>query len=179
MPISSDILGKYLSPIFVETGSNRGDGVQAAMDAGFECIYSVEVAPYCHGWCAHRFWDFRTRVHLFGMDSRKFLKWIMPRITTQVTFWLDAHFCQGEGGTVDDVPLLEELKIIRKHDVKTHRILIDDVRLMGTDDLPVSLSRVMTSLKKINPDYQITRIDSPEFKDDILVADPPPIICTP
>lgn len=179
MPISKEILERYRSPIFIETGSNRGDGIQAALDAGFECIYSVEVAPYCHGWCEHRFWDYRTKVHLYGMDSRKFLRWLLPRITTQVTFWLDAHFCQSEGGSVDDLPLLEELRIIRKFRLTNfpdwtrcqHKILIDDVRLMGTADLPVTFKKVIGALEKINPDYNIKRIDSPEFPGDILVAE--------
>lgn len=171
MPINSSILKRFLNPVFIETGTLRGEGVQAALDAGFECIYSVDISPYCHGWCEHRFWEHRTKVYLYGMDSREFLKWLMPRVTTRCTFWLDAHFCQSEGGQVDDVPLLEELKIIFNHQIENHTILIDDVRLMGTAELPVSFRKVENALRRINRNYTITRIDSPEFRDDILVAE--------
>ena len=173
MPISAEILTRFPNPIFIETGTLRGEGVQAALDAGFPCIYSVDISPYCHGWCEHRFWDFRTIVNLYRMDSRDFLKWLLPKVTVRCTFWLDAHFCQSEGGSVDDVPLLEELKIIGKHDLNNHTILIDDVRLMGTPDLPVPFKKVEKALLRINPHYTITRIDSPEFKEDVLVAELP------
>lgn len=172
MPISAEILKNYPNQVFIETGTNRGDGVQAALDAGcFECIMSTEVSPYCHGWCSHRFWDLRTKVWLFGMDSRDFLNSQLRKVTTRCTFWLDAHFCQSEGGSVDDVPLLEELKIIRGHDVSGHTILIDDARLFGTPDLTPTMKEVKRALRKINPHYRISLIDSPEFKEDILVAE--------
>ena len=174
MPLTKEILERYLNQVFVETGSNRGDGIQAALDAGFGCIYSTDISPFAHGYCTHRFWDWRDIVFLYGDDSRKFLKWFIPKLTTRCTFWLDAHFCGGEGGHRLDVPLLRELRIIRSSLLNIHTILIDDVRLMGTPDLPVSLRHVMASLKKINPDYITSRIDSPEFKDDILVAEIPP-----
>lgn len=171
MPISKEILERFHSSIFIETGSYRGDGIQSALDAGFGCIYSVEVSPFCAGWCAHRFWDWRDIVHLYEQDSREFLKWLLPKLTTQATFWLDAHYCQSEGGALDDLPLLEELKIIQEHELKAHKILIDDVRLFGTADMPVTLKKVEAALMKINPDYILTQIDSPEFPRDILVAE--------
>jgi len=171
MPISAEILKRFPNPIFIETGTLRGEGVQAALDAGFECIYSVDISAYCHGWCQHRFWDYRSKVNLYERDSRRFLKWLMPKVTTRCTFWLDAHFCFSEGGRIDDVPLLQELRIIDKHQLHTHTILIDDIRLMGTRELPVSFKKVRNALLRINPNYTITRIDSPEFKEDILVAE--------
>ena len=171
MPISKQILERYLNAVFVETGTNRGEGVQAALDAGFTCIYSTEIAPYCHGWCDHRFWDVRDKVFLFGLDSREFLRKILPRVNSPVTFWLDAHFCESEGGSRDDVPLLEELKIISEHHINFHTILIDDVRLMGTPHLPVKLKKVKGILKRINPMYTIHTIDSSEFPGDIIVAE--------
>lgn len=179
MPISANILKQYPNTVFIETGTNRGEGVQAALDAHcFDCIMSTEISLYCQGWCAHRFWDLRTKVWLFGLDSRDFLWQQLPKITTRCTFWLDAHFCDSEGGSPEDVPLLEELYTIRSHAVKNHTILIDDVRLMGTPKLETSLKRVTDALLKINKDYTITRIDSPEFENDILVAELKPLCMT-
>lgn len=171
MPISKEILEQFPNKAFIETGTHRGDGVQAALDANcFQCIYSVELLPYNQGWCAHRFWNLRDRVWLFSGDSRKFLDQILPNITSPCTFWLDAHCCEGEVEDYKQVPLIGELKRIYQHGIKEHTILIDDVRLMGTPHLNVSLERVKRALRLINNGYTIERIDSPEFKNDILVA---------
>ena len=32
MPITNDVLKKYLNPVFIETGSGMGDGIRAALD---------------------------------------------------------------------------------------------------------------------------------------------------
>jgi len=42
MPIAFD-LKQFLNPVFIETGLWRGHGVVAAIHAGFEKIYSIEV----------------------------------------------------------------------------------------------------------------------------------------
>jgi len=170
MPISSEILRRYFSSVFVETGTFKGEGVQAALDAGFDCIYTVEVDPFCSGYCLRRFEDRAIRVHLHRGDSREFLRDFLPHLTTRATFWLDSHYCGAEGGQIDDVPLLAELALIREHLLRIHHILIDDVRLMGTPDLPVRFKEVRRALRRINPDYQMKLIDSPEFHKDILVA---------
>ena len=171
MPISKEILETFPNKAFIETGTHRGDGVQAALDANcFKVIYSVELLPYGQGWCAHRFWDLRDRVWLFGGDSREFLKQILPKITSPCTFWLDAHCCEGDVEDYKKAPLMGELKQIYEHSINTHIILIDDVRIMGTPHLDVSLDRVTRALRAINNDYIIDRIDSVDFPDDILVA---------
>ena len=33
---------KYLNPVFIETGSLQGKGIQAAIDAGFQKVISIE-----------------------------------------------------------------------------------------------------------------------------------------
>lgn len=173
MPISKEILERYPNVVFIETGTNHGDGVQAALDADcFNQIYSVELSLFGFGWCSHRFWDLREKVWLFQGDSREFLAKTLPDITSRSTFWLDAHFCDGDAGDPNDVPLMGELKRIYDHPIKEHTILIDDIRLMGSPSLNVSLSRVTRCLRMINPDYIIERINSPEFENDILVARP-------
>lgn len=170
MPLSSDILAAYPNQVFIETGTHHGDGVQCALDAGFPCIYSVELSQFAFGYCTHRFLEQQDKVHLYQGDSRKFLKGILPTVTTRVTFWLDAHFCGSDAGTQDDVPLMDELRWIARHEIYSHTILIDDVRLMGTRELFVRLDEVVGKLKMINYRYKISRIASLEFADDILVA---------
>jgi len=176
LPTPKLFLKNYLTPVFIETGSHRGDGIQHALDAGFVCVYSVDISPFAYGWCSHRFVEQRDKVALHLCDSREFLQTLLPKISCRCTFWIDAHWCGGndemggqDGGTETDIPMLDELRVIADHGVKDHIILIDDVRLMGTDDYPPR-KLVLNVLKGINPDYDISFHDSDDFASDILVA---------
>lgn len=185
MPIG--FLTPYVTTIFVETGTHRGDGVAEALDAGFSCIYSCDVSHFAYGWCSHRFREHTDIVHLLLQDSRSFLQDRVGRpapepgkfitdLGQKTTFWLDAHWCGGngevggaDGGTDEDHPLLEELRIIGEHPLKNHTLLIDDVRMFSTPSWP-ALGEVREAIFKINPNYQIEYRDGLEFSDDILVA---------
>jgi len=163
-------MAAYRNQVFIETGSHRGDGIQAALDAGFKCVYSTEINPIDFGWCSCRFEKFGTKVHLFNSDSRQFLRDLLPQVTTRCTFWLDAHACGSGGGDVEDCPLLEELALIAMHEIKEHTILIDDVRLFGSE-LP-TLGEVKAALFNIRSPHDISFVNSSDYIDDILVAKP-------
>jgi hypothetical protein len=51
-------------------------------------------------------------------------------------FWLDAHPCTDRSATDAPVPLLSELAAIAAHPVAGHVILVDDMRLMGSEGFP-------------------------------------------
>jgi hypothetical protein len=168
IPRPKPFLVGYRNQVFIETGSHHGDGIQAALDAGFKCVYSTELNLFDYGWCACRFEKQMTKVHLFNRDSRQFLRDLLPGVTTRCTFWLDAHECGSGGGDSKDCPLTEELLLISLHEIKDHTILIDDVRLFGSE-LP-ALDEVKMALTRINPDFEITFVNSSEYINDILVA---------
>jgi hypothetical protein len=174
MPLPKPVyfLEAYSNAIFIETGSHQGDGIQQALDAGFECIYSVELSPTDFGFCTHRFRNRRDKVHLVNEDSRQFLESLVPTVTTQITFWLDAHECGSGSGSAEDCPLWAELRCIAAHPIKHHTILIDDVRLFGSPSWP-SKVQVETLLREINRRYTITYRDSADYGADILCATPP------
>lgn len=163
MPLPDGFLERFRAAVFVETGSHRGDGIAAAIRVGFEAIFSVDVSPFAFGWCCHRFERLRTQVHLYCGDSAEFLaKTIGPILTTPVVFWLDAHWCGGEGemdgregGTRADVPLLRELAVISSFPITTHTILIDDVNHFGVEPEFPTKDQVVSMLQKINPHYRI------------------------
>jgi hypothetical protein len=74
------------------------------------------------------------------------------------------------------VPLLKELALIGRHRIKTHTILIDDVRLFGTkgpeDWSGVTLDKVIDKLKSINRNYSIHYENGIEWaQNDVLVAE--------
>lgn len=181
MPVPLQLLERFHRKVFIETGMHRGDAIQAALTAEFEEIYSCDLSVFALGWCCHRFRQSRARVNLHLQDSRVFLETEMrgPGGAPAV-FWLDAHYCGGNGevegwggrdsaGSEEDHPLLEELRIISTYGCKTHTIMIDDARMLGSGGWPTS-EQVFQALREINPDYQIIGAESALEGDEILVA---------
>ena len=44
MPSKVENFKKYPNPVFVETGSLMGDGIQQALEAGFQKVISIELS---------------------------------------------------------------------------------------------------------------------------------------
>lgn len=117
---------KRFSPkVFVETGTFRGDGIQKALDDGFEFVYSIELDPLLFRQAQERFKG-NHKVCVIRGDSAK----VLPQIIAEepAVFYLDAHW--SGFGTETPLPLLEELKAISKRPYKDV-VVIDDMRLMG------------------------------------------------
>jgi len=178
MPMGFD-LRKYINPCFIETGTYKGDGVNCALMVGFKKIHSIELGGVLYKEAAARFHkEIKSgRVNLYLGDSTKLLPDILAKVDAQATFWLDAHLSTGGENTVrgdEDVPLLKELDLIGKHKIKTHTILIDDVRLFATkgpeDWSGVTLNKVIDKLKSINRNYSI-HYENGLKENDVLVAE--------
>lgn len=165
----------YMNPVFIETGSFFGDGIMAALRAGFEKIISIELSPKLYDHCLRRFQNCGS-VNLFLGDSTECLPGILGDIDDRCTFWLDAHYSGGEtarGKYI--VPLMQELVIIGDHHIKNHTILIDDMRLLRSHaaewkDVDYTDKDIEKVLLSINPAYNL----SYEFgvaDNDILIAE--------
>jgi hypothetical protein len=177
MAINFD-LKKYINPVFVETGTYMGNGIESALSAGFEEIFSIEISPTFHKKATARFQKQikQGKVNIILGDSSVCLTSILEKLHYRATFWLDAHFSGGDTGKGSkDVALLEELDAISKHPIKDHTILIDDVRLFGTkqgeDWSGVTLCQVLEKLKTIDESYQIS-YENGVVERDVLVAMP-------
>lgn len=171
MPASAAMFARYLSPCLIETGTWHGDGVAAALEAGFPRIRSVELSPLLHQAAAERYRG-DIRVELWLGQSGECLPMMLEDIVMPVTFWLDAHYSGGDTDRGPSVcPLLDELAVIAEHALKRHTILIDDVRLFGSE-FPLTLPEVRAALYAINPSYRLTFDQSAmrELGRDILVA---------
>lgn len=165
------VFAKYPNKYFIETGSYMGGGIKMALDVGFSRVYSVELAPYYHKYCCDLFVDCPNVTILLG-DSTYVLPKILEEIDAPATFWLDGHYScfTGCGKGETNSPILLELEVIGKHHIKTHTIMIDDVRLFGTIQFDfVELDDVIEKIKEINPDYVITFENGYTFN-DVLVA---------
>lgn len=130
---------KYWNPIFIETGTSRGNGVKKALKDRFKKIYSIELKKKFYDECKIKFKKEiqKGKVELFLGDSAICLADILKQIDCRATFWLDAHYSGADTDTAkgaEDVPLMRELDLISKHHIKNHTILIDDVRLFGKND---------------------------------------------
>lgn len=161
MPGSTELFRKYINPLFIETGCGIGDGIQAALDAGFEQVISIELHDDPYNICYNRFVD-NERVRLIKGDSSYILWTLLPEINRRITFWLDGH-------DEDSYPVLEELEAIRDHRIKTHTILIDDLRMFDINKHHLSIDIIKNSILNINPLYEFALEDG-HVPNDILTA---------
>jgi len=162
MSATKGLFGKYLNRVFVETGSNYGDGIQQALDEGFEVVYSIEIDMERWNHCHERFIK-NDNVHLLLGDTEKVLGVLLRYIEEPVTFWLDAH--KGNGKS----PLLKEIEIIRNHPVKNHILLIDDLRDWKKEKCGFDTDILKHKIQKINSKYEFVLEDG-YVPNDVLVA---------
>jgi hypothetical protein len=164
MALSPDILRRFPNPTFIETGAYKGDGIEAALEAGFKQIESIEISPTIAKPLIQRFQNDPVTVHIG--DSSELLAEVLKRYTKPCTIWLDAHGKWEEDAELI-FPLRSELEAITS---PHHTILIDDLRLMRSE-LPITVPEVVTLVKRINPDYVFSFADG-HVPNDILVCQP-------
>lgn len=166
MPVSAEVLKKLKrGRIFIETGCLHGEGIAAALAAGFEKIVSIEIDRVNVLYAQNRFQ--RKPVVIICGDTVEVLPGVLSGLTETATFWLDAH-------PPTSSPVIAELAAIAATDIKNHTILIDDRRLMQDPSLPGSFttpleSEVRAALLQINPAYKISFADG-YVPNDIIVA---------
>jgi len=163
---------RYLNPVFIETGSLQGKGIQAARDAGFAKIISIELSKLYYDYCVERFPN-TERVFLYHGDSARLLPGILEGIDERCTFWLDAHYSGGETAP-GPIPLMAELLVIKDHHIKDHTIIIDDMRLIRKPvenwwEFPFKVKDIENILYSINENYDL-HYEYGTDDDDILIA---------
>lgn len=162
MTATKGVFKKYPNSVFVETGTHYGLGIKQALAEGFETVYSIELDKSL---CKRAVFMFinNDNVHIFYGDSGIKLQEILQNLDTPVTFWLDAHY----GDTIS--PLLKELEIIKAHKVKTHTILIDDLRDWKISKIGFDTSVLKEKILEINPAYKF-KFEDGHIPNDILAA---------
>lgn len=137
MPIHSSVLGELKSRYgllnYFETGLSKGRGVDSALLAGFDRIYSIDV---CRRWIdeGREKYD-GSIVTLIHDDSQNIFEHIKD-IDERILFFLDAHNdhsnLDGENSSVN-CPITQELEAISKHHIKNHIIVVDDVNIINSE----------------------------------------------
>jgi hypothetical protein len=157
-----EYLDKFSIDCFIETGTMEGHMVKAAKPH-VKKVYSIELDDFRFNVCRFRFLLCR-HVTVFKGDSAEVLSDLLGRVSGPALFWLDAHFsCDDAIRPEIETPIMQELSSIKNHQVKSHIILIDDVRSFGQGDYP-SIETVIEFIKSINSRYHI------RIEDDILRA---------
>lgn len=176
LPPGRNLFSEYPNKYFVETGAWRGDGIHAALSAGFSDIRSIEIDKESIEFCNSRFnlSDLvNSRVKLYYGDSALILYDIIKDIEEPITFWLDAHtqLLEGEVEYPNKFPLLSELLQVGKHKIKTHTIIIDDIlHLTHPDVTGWSRESIESWIRlHINARYHFKYIANP-VKNNILIA---------
>lgn len=95
-------------------------------------------------------------------------------INQPITFWLDAHIFPPRTDGGKNCPLIEELDQIKRHPIKTHTILIDDMHCAGTAAFDfLTKEDLIQKIHEINPEYKIRYIpggNDGEYPENVMVA---------
>lgn len=166
--LSVELLKNNLNSVFLETGTNVGQGVLKAIESGFKKIISIEIEPEFNKIVKEKFLnksEYSEIIFEFYLgDSKKILPEIIEKIDDKITFWLDGH-------EFHKIPLIDELMTIKNHKIKDHTIMIDDVRMFDSPDWDkIGHNNIVKLIMEINQNYKITYHDSPHGKNDILIA---------
>ena len=168
--------GEFCQKYFVETGTYGGDGLQKALNAGFQEARSIEFDDHLVSGSRNRFAN-RANIKIYHGDSSKDLWNVIKDIDEPITFWLDAHIFPPRADGGKNCPLIEELEQIKQHPIKNHIILIDDMHCCGTAAFDfMGKEHFIAKLLEINPNYQIRYVDGGddgEYKDNVMVASLP------
>lgn len=162
--LTKEVLLKYKTDIFIELGSSIGEGVQVALDAGFNTIYTVEKDIKYFNITKNRYLNTNNVICIHG-DSVEELKNILFSNPLRSTIWMDAH---NDGSC----PILKELDIIRMFSKNNNNnILIDDMRMFGKQEHEfITVEEIIRSIKDINVNYTISYEPSIYGQYDILSA---------
>jgi len=152
---------KYKTNVLVETGTFLGDMVQAQLK-NFREIYSLELGEELADKAKVKFEKYSHALIVQG-DSATELPELLQKISMPALFWLDGHYSGGITAKGNkETPVVEELKAILTHQIKTHIIPIDDARCFdGTHDYP-TVEELFGLVRSFNPNYIC------EVRDDII-----------
>ena len=164
---------RFINQYFVETGTYVGDGVKFALRAKFPEIHSIEIDYNLYNRNKGTFRAY-PNVHIWYGDSSIDLWNIIKDLNQPITFWLDGHCCPPRTDGGKNTPLMEELDQIKRHPIKTHTILIDDMHCCGTILFDfLTKDQIAEKIREINQEYTISFVDggdAGEYKDNIMVA---------
>lgn len=151
------------SPLFIETGSCAGDGIDRALAAGFYRVKSVEASAQFYMKCIEKFKGSHL-VQLYFGSSITMLPEMISQLNFPAVFFLDAHpagpgtaghdeIISGDEQFGQDYIITKELEVILAHR-NDHLIIIDDLEYGSDED-----KKYMQMCLKANPKYTFEYYD--------------------
>ena len=126
------LYGYNINEQFIETGTYMGTTILNIKNL-FKKIYTIELNQDLHDYCKKKF-ENDYNVNCLQGNSVAQLQKILDINNNDTIFFLDGHYSGGETSRGDiDVPLLQELEVINKYFKNNGIIIIDDLRLFGTN----------------------------------------------
>jgi hypothetical protein len=141
--------------VFVESGTYRGDTV-AFFLAHAERIVSVEVEPSLQAAAARRFADHGAVEILLG-DALDLIPPLLAREAAGTLLFLDGHWSGGVTGTGrEHEPAASILVALARREQRSPlTIVVDDLRLFGTDPEFPTLDALTASARSAFPEARI------------------------
>lgn len=162
---------KYGCRIFVETGTNRGDTVEAVREF-FDDVYSIEIGPTIYEAAQRRFAGIEN-VHLFLGDARDVLPTLLLTLPPgKAIFYSDAH-CQYDdaspAGKAEGTSIPEDIRTIQRFRPDSV-IIIDDARLCQPvpDGNPCNVSGAWSGLLEMLTEIESQGVWDVDLKNDMI-----------
>lgn len=165
--------------VFVETGTYIGDSALAASHLGFKKVYTIELQMYLYKQAKSKLASqiCSGKVEIILGDSKEMLPHILDNHPNdRFVFWLDAHidggnYRAGVTPNIESCPLYSELQTISRHSRKDHIIIIDDLRIIGTEGWGIGVNKegLIERIMSISSSYNI-HFENGVKADDIMVA---------
>lgn len=123
------LYGLNLPNVFIETGTGYAETTELASGI-FRKVHTIELSEVLYKRATDKFGKTKNVTCHFG-DSKKILPKLIAQLDEPIIFYLDAHYSGGLAAFgEEEVPLLEELKVIKTREYPDI-IIIDDLRLFG------------------------------------------------
>jgi len=156
-------------PCFIETGTSVGTTI-FSVEPFFKKLHTIEISDKYHSYTKNRYRG--DKINFILGDSVEVFKNLLPTINDKTIFFLDGHYSSGDTGRGDkDVPLIDEIILINNLYKNEGIIIIDDVRLFGTnvteDWSYINKESILEILKDRIVD--VYYLDSDLSKDDRLI----------
>lgn len=157
--LTKEILEKYKTRYFIETGTHSGRAVLMALELDIPYIRSVEVWKKMYEEFSEELshYSSRDRVKLYLGDSPDTLPKMLDDIDDQATIFLDAHAAvtPEDREKYGKSPVLFEIEAIAKHPIKNHIIMVDDIDDFDAGQYtdiygPITSDMIKRELRKIN-----------------------------
>jgi hypothetical protein len=119
--------------VFLETGTYQGETILGMEDC-FTKLYTIEIKEEFYNNIKNKYKG--NKIDFFLGDSSTVLPKVLPTINDKIIFFLDGHWSSGTTGKGEKhCPLYEELEAIKNLCKNSAIIIIDDVRLFGSNNI--------------------------------------------